>query len=112
MVAVRPDNQRVLHYEKVGATKKFDFSLSMFQENSDVQLRYDLLDTHISICSPVVPCLFTDEFDYLTRDEFVRGILVNEEVGYFSYLLKIKVAMPYCKKILSCLNSCSGSVEK
>lgn len=24
--------------------------------------------------------LFTDNFDYQTRDDFVRGILVNEEV--------------------------------
>ena len=80
MVAVRPENQRVLHYEKAGTTKKFHFPLSMIQENQNVQLRYDLLDTHISICSPIVPCLFTDEFDYLTRDDFVRGILVSEEV--------------------------------
>ena len=27
-----------------------------------------------------VPQLFTDNFDYQTRDDFVRGILVNEEV--------------------------------
>lgn len=86
MVAVSPDNQRVLHYEKVGSSKKFDFSLSIFQENSNVQLRYDLLDTHISICSPIVPCLFTDNFDYLTRDDFVRGILVNEEVSTIFFL--------------------------
>lgn len=30
--------------------------------------------------------LFTDNFDYQTRDDFVRGILVNEEV-LFSCLL-------------------------
>lgn len=38
-----------------------------------------------------VPQLFTDNFDYQTRDDFVRGILVNEEVdleAYFTYLLK------------------------
>ena len=52
----------------------------MFQEHKSVQLRYDLLDCHISICSPVVPQLFTENFDYQTRDHFVRGILVNEEV--------------------------------
>lgn len=28
-----------------------------------------------------VPQLFTDNFDYQTRDDFVRGILVNEEVS-------------------------------
>lgn len=29
---------------------------------------------------PQVAELFTDNFDYQTRDDFVRGILVNEEV--------------------------------
>lgn len=37
-----------------------------------------------------VPQLFTDNFDYQTRDDFVRGILVNEEVeAYFTYLKRI-----------------------
>ena len=27
-----------------------------------------------------VPPLFTDNFDYQTKDDFVRGILINEEV--------------------------------
>ena len=48
----------------------------------EIELRYDLLDCHISICSPQVPTLFTDNFDYLTRDHFVKGILVNEEVVF------------------------------
>ncbi len=50
----------------------------MFNEN--VELRYDLVDTHISICSPVVLPLFSDNFDYQTWDDFVRGILVSEEI--------------------------------
>lgn len=52
----------------------------MFKENSDVELHYDLVDTHISICSPVVLPLFSDNFDYQTWDDFVRGILINEEI--------------------------------
>ena len=27
-----------------------------------------------------VPQLFTDNFDYQTKDDFVRGIIINEEV--------------------------------
>jgi hypothetical protein len=29
-----------------------------------------------------VPQLFTDNFDYQTKDDFVRGIIINEEVGH------------------------------
>jgi translation initiation factor eIF-2B subunit epsilon len=45
-----------------------------------VELRYDLQDTHVAICSPAVPPLFSDNFDFQTRDDFVRGLLVNEEI--------------------------------
>uniref|UniRef100_A0A8K9VBB3 Translation initiation factor eIF2B subunit epsilon n=1 Tax=Oncorhynchus mykiss TaxID=8022 RepID=A0A8K9VBB3_ONCMY len=46
----------------------------------EFEIRHDLLDCHISICSPQVAELFTDNFDYQTRNDFVRGILVNEEI--------------------------------
>lgn len=36
--------------------------------------------------SPQVAQLFTDNFDYQTRDDFVRGLLVNEEVRKDSHV--------------------------
>ena len=42
-------------------------------------MRYDLKNTHISICSPTVLTLFTDEFDYETMTDMMRGILNDEE---------------------------------
>jgi translation initiation factor eIF-2B subunit epsilon len=50
-------------------------------ENDNVQLRYDLLDSQISVCSPEVLSLYKDNFDYLNRDDFVKGILINEDVS-------------------------------
>lgn len=50
-------------------------------DNLDLQLRYDLLDSQISVCSPEVLALFKDNFDYLNRDHFVKGLLDNEDVG-------------------------------
>lgn len=35
---------------------------------------------------PQVAELFTDNFDYQTRNDFVRGILVNEEVRALTHL--------------------------
>ncbi|XP_050002384.1 translation initiation factor eIF2B subunit epsilon [Alexandromys fortis] len=81
VVAVDSATNRILHFQKTQGLRRFSFPLNLFQGSGDgVEIRYDLLDCHISICSPQVAQLFTDNFDYQTRDDFVRGLLVNEEV--------------------------------
>eukprot|EP00066_Takifugu_rubripes_P010175 XP_003977775.1 PREDICTED: translation initiation factor eIF-2B subunit epsilon [Takifugu rubripes] len=81
IVASDSKSKRILHYQKTRGLKKFHFPVNIFHSASDeFEIRYDLLDCHISICSPQVAELFTDNFDYQTRDDFVRGILVNEEI--------------------------------
>lgn len=52
----------------------------IFTENPSVSIRHDLKDTHIAICSSSVLPLFSDNFDFQTRDDFVRGLLLNEEI--------------------------------
>lgn len=56
------------------------------------QVRADLLDTHIAICSPEVLMMFSDNFDYqsLKRD-FVVGTLSEEELGKKIYLHILQV---------------------
>ncbi|XP_075717990.1 translation initiation factor eIF2B subunit epsilon [Rhinoderma darwinii] len=81
IIAVDSQTKRVLLYQKSQDLKRYHFPTSIFQSKADeIELRHDLLDCHISICSPQVAELFTDNFDYQTRDDFVRGILVNEEI--------------------------------
>ncbi|XP_019358948.1 PREDICTED: translation initiation factor eIF-2B subunit epsilon [Gavialis gangeticus] len=81
ILAMDSATNRVLHYQKTQGLKRFPFPMNLFQSNiENVEVRHDLLDCHISICSPQVAELFTDNFDYQTRDDFVRGLLVNEEV--------------------------------
>ncbi|XP_067850988.1 translation initiation factor eIF-2B subunit epsilon [Heptranchias perlo] len=81
IAAMDSKTSRVLHYQKACELKKFRFPMHIFHSSSDeIEIRHDLLDCQISICSPQVAELFTDNFDYQTRDDFVRGILVNEEI--------------------------------
>uniref|UniRef100_A0A8D0L9F8 Translation initiation factor eIF2B subunit epsilon n=1 Tax=Sphenodon punctatus TaxID=8508 RepID=A0A8D0L9F8_SPHPU len=81
ILAMDGATNRVLHYQRTQGLKRFRFPMSLFQSNiEEVQVRHDLLDCRISICSPQVAELFTDNFDYQTLDDFVRGLLVNEEV--------------------------------
>ncbi|KAG7456943.1 hypothetical protein MATL_G00241280 [Megalops atlanticus] len=81
IVAMDSKSKRVLHYQKTHGLKRLQFPMNIFHSGSDeFEIRHDLLDCHISICSPQVAELFTDNFDYQTRNDFVRGILVNEEI--------------------------------
>ncbi|XP_077343833.1 translation initiation factor eIF2B subunit epsilon [Lithobates pipiens] len=83
IIAMDSKTKRVLLYQKSQdlKRKRYHFPTSIFQTKTDeIELRHDLLDCHISICSPQVAELFTDNFDYQTRDDFVRGILINEEI--------------------------------
>ncbi|MBN3285382.1 EI2BE factor, partial [Polyodon spathula] len=81
IVAIESKTNRVLHYQKTLGLKKLQFPMNIFHNGSnEIEIRYDLLDCHISICSPQVAELFTDNFDYQTRNDFVRGLLVNEEI--------------------------------
>lgn len=52
----------------------------MFLDNSSVTLLHNIKDTHIAICSSSVLPLFSDNFDYQTKDDFVRGLLMSEEI--------------------------------
>ncbi|MBN3295568.1 EI2BE factor, partial [Amia calva] len=81
IVAVDSKSNQVLHYQKTYGLQKLQFPMNIFHSGSDeIEVRHDLLDCHISICSPQVAELFTDNFDYQTRNDFVRGLLVNEEI--------------------------------
>ncbi|KAJ8297595.1 hypothetical protein KUTeg_024126 [Tegillarca granosa] len=80
VMAVENTTNRVVHYRKIGNQKRLEFPVEVLLDHQDVDIRYDLLDCQISICSPQVPQIFTDDFDYQTRDDFVKGILINEEI--------------------------------
>ena len=61
--------------------KKLDFPIDLFLENSSLELRYDLMDCSIDICSSEVLALFTENFDYQdVRKDFVKGILGSWEL--------------------------------
>ncbi len=80
LIATSSIDGRLLYCEKPKGKKKMLLPVSIFEENTEVDLHYDVLDCHVSICAPTVPQLFSDNFDYQSRHHFIRGILVNEEI--------------------------------
>ena len=81
LIVTNSADGRLLHCEKPKTkTKKFSIPVSIFEDHPDVEVRYDVLDCHISVCAPSVPQLFSDNFDYQNRHHFIRGIIVDEEI--------------------------------
>lgn len=83
VVAVDKDSNRLLFHQRINPIHKekhFSFPLEMFLVNSEVSIRHDLMDPQIAICSPSALPLFADNFDFESRDDFVRGLLINEEI--------------------------------
>lgn len=78
-LALRSETGRVLQYSK--SHGKFKLPLDMvLDEEGTIRIRRDLFETNVAICSTAVPCLFADNFDFQTKDDFVKGLLINEEI--------------------------------
>ncbi|GFV67959.1 translation initiation factor eIF-2B subunit epsilon [Trichonephila clavipes] len=87
IVAVVSNSQRIRFYKRAYRTLAPQIPLEVFQENDEITVHYNLLDSYVSICSPCVPPLFSDNFDYQDMDDFVKGLIVNEEVNTFFFSL-------------------------
>jgi len=61
-------------------------SKEITSKNTDVLLRNDLCDCNIEICTPEVPALFTENFDYEDlRSDFVNGVLTSDLISKSIY---------------------------
>ncbi|XP_050437078.1 translation initiation factor eIF-2B subunit epsilon [Adelges cooleyi] len=70
-------SKRVLFHNKSKGKLHLPVELVL---NDNVEIRRDLLETNIAICSTAVPPLFADNFDFQTKDDFIKGLLINEEI--------------------------------
>eukprot|EP00043_Microstomoeca_roanoka_P007540 m.72633 g.72633 ORF g.72633 m.72633 type:complete len:754 (-) comp13863_c0_seq1:333-2594(-) len=73
-----PDNQRLLYYESPEGSIRVPLSTVM--ERSRVELQYDLVESHIYICTPLMLMQFADNFDYANVFDFIKGVIENEEI--------------------------------
>ncbi|CAG9856189.1 unnamed protein product [Phyllotreta striolata] len=82
LVLAADSQNRILFYNKStkNRSKKIEFPLEMFLENPSLSILHNVRDTRIAICSASVLPLFSDNFDFQTKDDLIRGLLMDEEI--------------------------------
>lgn len=83
MIAADKKTNRMLYYQRLHPSikeDKFKFPLEIFLNSQEVEIHHDLLDPQIAICSATALPLFSDNFDYETRDQFIKGLVMNQEI--------------------------------
>ncbi|XP_045492377.1 translation initiation factor eIF-2B subunit epsilon [Colias croceus] len=82
-VAADGKSKKILLYQKYKPKCKdstISLPLDCVLQHSEIKLHHNLLDASIAVCSPSVPPLFSDNFDFQNRHDFINGLLINEDI--------------------------------
>jgi translation initiation factor eIF-2B subunit epsilon len=81
---IDPQDGRCVHYEQMRPhqTPRLDIAEEVLKDHVEVEVREDLLDCGIDICTPEVLAQYTDNFDWqMPRRGFLYGILKDFETN-------------------------------
>eukprot|EP00457_Paulinella_chromatophora_P000730 gb/GEZN01000730.1/.p1 GENE.gb/GEZN01000730.1/~~gb/GEZN01000730.1/.p1 ORF type:complete len:774 (-),score=197.38 gb/GEZN01000730.1/:1458-3524(-) len=82
LVVVLGKDGQICHYEDKPKSATIELETEVLQEHGQVSIRYNLMDTHIDICSPQVLLLFSENFDWKDmRKGCLRGTLSADILG-------------------------------
>ena len=82
---IDPTKKRCLHYEEMHplqANKYVNIDPDLLSSHSEMEIRTDLIDCGIDICTPDVLALWAESFDYeVPRRHFLHGVLKDYELN-------------------------------
>lgn len=82
---VDPEHDRCLHYEQMRAEQRnprLNLEPEILAEHTEVEVRQDLIDCGIDICTPAVLGQWSEGFDWETpRRGFLHGVLKDHELN-------------------------------
>lgn len=87
-VVTNGDDNRVIHHQKAHSTK-LNVPLELLDGIDEVRLCFDLMETGIAVCSPSIPPLFADNFDFQTMDDFLKGVIENDLIENTIYIHEV-----------------------
>lgn len=85
LFVIDPDAERCVHYEEMGRQKHKSRNLQidpqLLTTHSQLEVRNDLIDCYIDICTPDALSLWSDNFDYQSvRQGFLSEVLKDYEL--------------------------------
>mmetsp|Transcript_16099 Transcript_16099/g.21152 ORF Transcript_16099/g.21152 Transcript_16099/m.21152 type:complete len:759 (+) Transcript_16099:202-2478(+) len=101
LLAIDSDTKQILRYENDNASSKIMFhSGDTFKEHSQVEIRFDLLDCHIDICSQEMLAAIADNYDYKDlRRDYIHNEVQNKELGYKIFAHELNSPTAYAAKV-------------
>lgn len=82
---IEPDTKRCVHYEEMHplqANKYVNLDPDLLKAHPEIEIRTDLIDCGIDICTPEVLALWAESFDYeYMRKHFLHGVLKDFELN-------------------------------
>jgi len=69
----------------------------VLRKNDKVTISYEMVEAGVWICTPKVAEIFTDNFDYETADDFIKGVLSEEFLQH--HIHRYLVDSSYCIKL-------------
>lgn len=98
-----PDSHRCVHYEQLrpGETAVLDIPGDVLEDHVELEVREDLIDCGIDICTQEVLAQYTDNFDWqLPRRGFLYGTLKDFETYQYTVHTHV-VTKGYAARIIS-----------
>lgn len=81
---IDPTKDRCVHYEAMGpgSSGRLNIDPDLLAQHEELEIRTDLLDTGIDICTPDVLALWSDNFDFqVPRKGFLYSVLKDYELN-------------------------------
>lgn len=98
---------RCLFYQQIPAVDGPKTGINIDPElledvEDEIVVRNDLIDCHVDICTPHVPQIFQENFDYqYLRSDFVKGVLTSDLVKKTVYAYILGEASEYAARVES-----------
>ncbi|QLG73953.1 hypothetical protein HG535_0F04650 [Zygotorulaspora mrakii] len=97
-------NNRCLYYQDIPSSSskaktEVEIDSDLLEDVDDFVIRNDLIDCRIDICSPLVPAVFQENFDYqMLRSDFIKGVLTSDLLSKHVYAY---VTEEYANRVVS-----------